>query len=107
MSRKSKEKYRVILEVEKIEGNCPVYEVGDKITLEDPEIVMSETDAVCMHAFNCMMTLLLPLCRGIEPSEIGLSKEGDDVGHIQCPDPGKEYTGGGTVLFRIKRELLG
>jgi len=33
-----------------VRGYCPVYKVGDKIVIDDPEIVLEETDALCVHA---------------------------------------------------------
>ena len=38
--------------VHKISGYCPVYKVGDKIVIDDPEIVLEKTDALCMHALS-------------------------------------------------------
>ena len=96
-------KYRLIIKVVKIRGHCPVYKLGDKMVVEDPKVLLNGTSALCMHAFSCMLPLLLALCRGIEPSEIGLSKRRGDIGYVQCVDPGKPYTGGGTVIFEIKR----
>jgi len=96
-------KYRLIIKVVKIRGHCPVYRLGDRIVVEDPKVLLNETSALCMHAFSCMLPLLLALCRGIEPFEIGLSKRRGDIGHVQCVDPGEPYTGGGTVFFEIKR----
>jgi hypothetical protein len=37
----------------------------------------------------------------VSPAEFGLAKEGKDA-YIQCLDP-KNYTGGGTVTFKISR----
>ena len=96
-------KYRLIIKVVKIRGRCPVYKLGDKMVVEDPKVLLNETSALCMHAFSCMLPLLLALCRGIEPSEIGLSKRRGDIGYVQCVDPGERYTGGGTVVFEIER----
>ena len=33
------------IEVCEVRGHCPVYKVGDKITVDDPEIVLEKTDA--------------------------------------------------------------
>ena len=37
--------------VHKIRGYCP-YKVGDKIVIDDPEIVLEKTDALCTHALS-------------------------------------------------------
>ena len=39
----------LIIEVSEIKGKCPVYKVGDKIVINGPEIVLEETDAICIH----------------------------------------------------------
>ena len=36
--------------VHEIKGRCPVYRVGDRITIDDPEILLEKTDVLCMHA---------------------------------------------------------
>ena len=40
------------IEVHEIRGYCPVYKKGDKIVIDDPEIVMEKTDALCTHALS-------------------------------------------------------
>ena len=37
--------------VHDIKGNCPVHKVGDKIIIENTEIKLKETDALCTHAW--------------------------------------------------------
>jgi uncharacterized repeat protein (TIGR04076 family) len=105
MSEK-KEKYRLIVTVNAIRGNCPVFKVGDKIVIESPKIVVKETDNFCIHAFGCMLSMIIPLSYGISFKQLGLVKEEDEKGYVQCLDPGKPYTDGGTVLFEIKREKI-
>jgi len=51
-----------------------------------------------------MLTLLSPFLKGVSAKTLGISSE-DDVGYVQCPDPGRPYTCGGTVVFRLVREL--
>jgi len=53
-----------------------------------------------------MLSMLVPLSRGISFKNLGLAKEEDETGYIQCLDPGKPYTNGGTVLFEIRRERM-
>jgi len=36
----------------KIRGKCPVHEVGDKMVIDSPRIILKETDAVCVHALS-------------------------------------------------------
>jgi uncharacterized repeat protein (TIGR04076 family) len=98
--------YRLIITVKEMRGNCPVFKVGDKIVVESPKIVIEKTNNICLHAFGCMLSMLVPLSRGISFKKLGLAKEEDETGYMQCLDPGKPYTNGGTVLFEIKREKI-
>ena len=53
-----------------------------------------------------MLTLPAPLLEGVPATALGIGRE-DDTGYVQCPDPGKLYTCGGTVVFELKREKSG
>ena len=100
------EKYRLIVSVNEIRGNCPVFKVGDKIVVESPKIVVENTDNICVHAFGCVLSMIVPLSHGISFKKLGLATEEGEKGYIQCLDPGKPYTNGGTVLFEISRERI-
>ena len=100
------EKYRLVISVKEIRGKCPVFNVGDTIVVESPKIVVEKTDNVCVHAFGCMLSMIVPLSRGISFKTLGLTTEDGEKGYIQCLDPGKPYTDGGTVLFEIRRERI-
>jgi uncharacterized repeat protein (TIGR04076 family) len=92
------------IEVCEIRGKCPVYKVGDKIVVDDPKIVLRETDALCTHALSSLLHYVLALEEGVDPVKLGLSKPEDrEHAYIQCVDPGKPYTNGGTVIFRCRR----
>jgi uncharacterized repeat protein (TIGR04076 family) len=92
------------IEVVEVRGYCPVYRVGDKIVVDDPEIVLGKTDALCTHALSSLLHYVLALERGADPVELGLSKpEDNEHAYIQCVDPGQPYTEGGTVVFRLRR----
>ena len=92
------------IEVCEIRGQCPVHGVGDKILVDDPRIVLRETDALCVHALSSLLHYVLVLERGGDPVELGLSKPGDEEhAYIQCVDPGEPYTQGGTVIFKCRR----
>ena len=103
------EEYRVILileiKVEKINGHCPVYKKGDKITIRDPEIIINQTDALCTHALSTILHYTTILENDWCPLKLGLTTEEDtEHAYMQCVDPGKPYTNGGTVLFKCKRK---
>jgi uncharacterized repeat protein (TIGR04076 family) len=95
-----------VLEIEvcEVKGTCPVHRVGDKIIVDDPKIVLEETDALCTHALSSLLHYVVALERGANPVELGLSKpESGKYAYVQCVDPGAPYTHGGTVVFRIRR----
>jgi len=96
--------HRLVLTVKEIRGRCPVHKVGDRIVVESPKIDTDETDALCVHALGSMLSMLVPLARGVSFKDLGLSFEDGNVGYVQCLDPGQPYTPGGTVIFEIKRE---
>ncbi|MEM3760551.1 MAG: TIGR04076 family protein, partial [Candidatus Bathyarchaeia archaeon] len=78
----------------------------DKIVVESPKIIVEETDNMCVHALGCMLSMLVPLSRGVSFKNLGLAKKEGETGYVQCLDPGKPYTDGGTVLFEIRRERI-
>ena len=90
--------------VHEIRGKCPVHNVGDKIIVDDPKIVLESTDALCTHALSSLLHYVLVLEAGADPVRLGLTKPDDqEHAYIQCVDPGSPYTDGGTVIFRIRR----
>lgn len=44
------------IEVCEVRGKCPVHKVGDKIVVDDPRIVLYETDALCTHALSSLLS---------------------------------------------------
>ncbi len=94
--------YKVLIEVVKIKGKCPVYKVGDKIYLEGFYINSKVSSNICMHAFSSMISLLSAFSHGASAIELGIGDK-EDEGYLQCCDPGEPYTKGGTVTFKLKR----
>ena len=93
---------RLIVEVIEISGNCPVYELGDRIVLDDGyRMNLKETDNICMHSLASLLPYYNALAKGVSAVELGLAKEGKEA-FVQCMDP-QEYTKGGTVIFKIRR----
>jgi uncharacterized repeat protein (TIGR04076 family) len=90
--------------VHEIKGNCPVHKIGDKIIIENPEIKIEGTDALCTHALPSILHYALILEHDWRPVKLGLTKKDDsDNAYLQCLDPGEPYTEGGTVTFKINR----
>jgi uncharacterized repeat protein (TIGR04076 family) len=101
--KQMKQGKKLVVRVKEIRGHCPVFKVGDKIVFDEPEIILEETDALCIHALGAMLSMLVALSRGTSFKKLGLTKK-EEVGYIQCLDPGPPYTSGGTVVFEIRRE---
>jgi uncharacterized repeat protein (TIGR04076 family) len=92
------------IEVYRIEGRCPVYQLGDKVTICDPEILLDRTDALCTHALSTLLHYVTLLEHNWCPIELGLTTPGEpECAYMQCVDPGKPYTEGGTVVFQCHR----
>ena len=93
---------KLIVEVIDIKGKCPVYEIGEKIVLDEGyKVNLEETDNICMHSLSSLLPYYNALAKGVSPVLLGLVNKGEDA-YIQCLDP-QEYTDGGTVTFRISR----
>jgi len=92
------------IEVCEVRGKCPVHKVGDKIVIDDPKVLLRETDALCTHALSSLLHYVIALEEGADPVKLGLSKpEDSEHAYVQCVDPGKPYTNGGTVIFRCRK----
>jgi len=90
--------------VHKVIGKCPVYKEGDKIVIDDPKILLDKTDALCTHALSTILHYVLILEHHWDPVMLGLTTPDDpDSAYMQCVDPGKPYTNGGTVIFKVRR----
>ena len=90
--------------VHEIRGKCPVYKVGDKIVIDDPRILLDETDALCTHALSTLLHYITILEHDWCPVKLGLTTpQNPDHAYMQCVDPGEPYTQGGTVLFECRR----
>ena len=92
------------IEVHEIKGKCPVHQLGDKIVVDGPEILVDKTDSLCVHALASLLHYFTALEHGADPVELGLAKPGEpEKAYIQCLDPGEPYTSGGTVVFCCRR----
>ena len=92
------------IKVHEIKGLCPVYKKGDRIVVDDPEIVLEKTDALCTHALSTVLHYTTILEHNWCPIKLGLTtKKEPDYAYMQCVDPGGPYTDGGTVVFRCKK----
>jgi len=98
--------YVVEVTVKEVRGFCALgYRPGDGFAVERFYIKETRGKPVCLHALSAMLTLLSPFLKGVSARELGIGSE-DDVGYLQCPDPGKPYTCGGTVVFELRRRQV-
>ena len=94
---------RLTIKVVEIKGNCPVYEIGNRITLKQGYILdPGKTNRVCMHSLASILPYYVALSKGVQSKELGLSRGNSEEAYVQCLDP-CEITGGGTVTFEIAR----
>jgi len=97
--------YRVKIYVKEVRGYCSMgYKSGDCFLVEK-YYISDVGKGVCLHALAAMLTLLPPFLKGVSAQALGIGRE-DNVGYVQCPDPGKPYTCGGTVVFELRREEI-
>ncbi|RLE70595.1 MAG: TIGR04076 family protein [Thermoprotei archaeon] len=93
----------VVIEVVEVRGKCALgYKPGDRILVKGFYVDTASSANVCIHALTGIMSLLSPFAHGVSARSLGIGEK-DDEGYLQCPDPGRPYTCGGTVVFRVKR----
>ena len=93
------------IKIVEIRGHCPVYREEDSFTLTDGYILNPKLSCrVCMHSLASIMPYYNAIGHGIDPSVLGLAPGPEQPARVHCLDP-CEYTGGGTVVFEIKRIL--
>ncbi len=98
--------YMVEIIVKEVRGYCACnYKIGDKFVIERFYIKSNQQSKICIHALSSMLTLLSKFLAGVSAKDLGIG-EVDDIGYLQCPDPGKPYTKGGTVIFELRRIKL-
>jgi len=96
--------YRVRITVKEVEGDCNIHKVGDTYLIEEDgqSLRFEKGDRLCTYAFSSMVPLFSALSKE-------LSKEdwmAAETQVVQCPDPGPERGGVGTVYFEIRREKV-
>lgn len=87
----------------KLKAYGPVYEVGDKIVLDAPNILLDKTDALCTHSLSTLLHHVTILEYDWCPVKLELTTPDDpDHAYMQCVAPGQPYTKGGTVIFECR-----
>ncbi len=94
---------QLIIKVIDIKGECPVYQVDNRIVLQHGYIMdTGKTDIACMHSLASILPYYVALAKGVRAKDLGLAKGDSDEAYVQCLDP-CDLTGGGTVIFEISR----
>jgi uncharacterized repeat protein (TIGR04076 family) len=94
---------KLIIKVIGVKGHCPVYQVGNLITIKQGFILaLEETDAICLHSLASLLPYYVALSHGVKARVLGLARGDSETAYLQCLDP-CEFTGGGTVYFEISR----
>jgi len=90
--------------VHAIRGRCPVHQVGDKIMIDEPRVLVDRTDTLCTHALSKLPQYVIILERKWCPVELGLTTpDNPEHAYMQCVDPREPYTQGRTVTFKCSR----
>ncbi|RLI19142.1 TIGR04076 family protein [Candidatus Bathyarchaeota archaeon] len=96
-------RFEVEVVVEEVRGCCAAYyKPGDFFVVREFYILEDQKTKICLHALSSMLTLLMPFLKGVSAKDLGIGST-DDIGYVQCPDPGQPYTCGGSVLFKLRR----
>lgn len=86
------------VQVVAVKGICPIFGIGDSfVILEGFKLCANKP--LCMHSLAAILPFYAALSRGVSPVSLGLAREGESA-YLQCSDP-CEWTGGGTVVFRL------
>lgn len=73
------------IKVGEIKGKYPVYKVGDKIVIADPEILLNKTDTICTHALSTLLHYVAILEHDWCPVKLGLTTLDDpEHAYMQC-----------------------
>jgi len=117
----------MVATVVKVDRECPVFKVGDRITFDYPRVVLKETDAICLRALSSMLTFAVTLPSGIGPDVqfeddvLDLASQLEDPAlrdaltnikerqldstiYLRCPVPLPPLGGEGPVIFALRRE---
>ena len=97
---------KVILEVEEVRGECPLYRVGDRIiirVLPSTEIIDKERSGdICLRAIENIPFFLIYARAPDHVVEHLAGVTGET--RLACSMPGKPFTPCGYVIFKVMRE---
>ena len=76
--------------------NCTVFETGQKMVINCPEIDLRESDKVCTHAIAGFLPIITAIDKGATPEDFGIGDK--DSGFLRCIEPD------GGVKFKLEIE---
>ncbi|MFB0522231.1 MAG: TIGR04076 family protein [Candidatus Bathyarchaeia archaeon] len=85
-------RFQVEIEVVDVLGPCPHHKKGDKILIEEPNVIASKTDNICTRAFPMLSTFIMAFSHGIETGLRGVPLL------VKCP-----ATAEGPVIFKVSK----
>jgi uncharacterized repeat protein (TIGR04076 family) len=100
-------KYKLVLECVEQHGWCPYHQKGDTLVLEDGgTLVIDELKTkynLCIWNLVAIAPYVTALSEGVDPENLGLTRDG--VAYVGCtsPDQGESPRGHGTLIWKIKR----
>ncbi len=65
---KTNHPYFVLVKVHELLGPCPVFKEGDTILIDEPNVILSETDAICTRALPVMTSFFMTLAEEGKPT---------------------------------------
>jgi len=75
--------------VKEVKGLCTLgYKPGNGFVVERLYIKEVRGKPVCLHTLSATLIPLSPFLNGVSAKELEIGP-GDDVGFVQCPDPGR------------------
>ena len=97
-------KYPTRITVKEIKGDCHAHKVGDTYLVEQDgySLRFEKGEKFCTYALSGMLPIFSGLSKELEKGDWMAA----ETQIYQCPDPGPERGGGGTVYFEITREKV-
>ncbi|MFO7966932.1 MAG: TIGR04076 family protein [Archaeoglobaceae archaeon] len=99
-------RYRIVVTVKEVEGNCPIHTERDSYLIEEDgqSLRVLKGEKLCIYALSSMLPFFSALSRELESNDWMASESQSHV--LQCPDPGPQKGGVATVYFEVKRERV-
>ncbi|MDY7037535.1 MAG: TIGR04076 family protein [Thermodesulfobacteriota bacterium] len=96
--------YQIRITVKEIKGECHIHNVDDTYLVEEDgqSLRLEKGEKICTYALSGMLPLFSALSKELGKEDWMAA----ETQIYQCPDPGQERGGGGTVYFEVKRKRI-